>query len=111
MTRGDVVWSYSGVRPLFDDHASAAQEATRDYVLRLDQPEGAAGLLDVFGGKLTTHRRLSEEAVELIEKVLGRPRPGMDEDRPAARRGFRAHRFFRRGVAARRALSPACRPS
>jgi glycerol-3-phosphate dehydrogenase len=72
VTREEIVWSYSGVRPLFDDHASAAQEATRDYVLRLDRPEGAPGLLDVFGGKLTTHRRLAEEALEKIETVLGR---------------------------------------
>ena len=72
VVREQIVWSYSGVRPLFDDHASAAQEATRDYVLRVERPEGAPALLDVFGGKLTTHRRLSEEAVGHIEKVLGR---------------------------------------
>jgi len=72
VTRDEIVWNYSGVRPLFDDHASAAQEATRDYVLRTEQPDGSPALLDVFGGKLTTHRRLSEEAVEHIEKVLGR---------------------------------------
>jgi glycerol-3-phosphate dehydrogenase len=72
VTRDEIVWSYSGVRPLFDDHASAAQEATRDYVLRLDHPAGAPGLLDVFGGKLTTHRRLAEDAMDKIETVIGR---------------------------------------
>jgi glycerol-3-phosphate dehydrogenase len=72
VTRGDIVWSYSGVRPLFDDHASAAQEATRDYVLKVDHPEGAAPVLAVFGGKLTTHRRLAEEALEHVEKAIGR---------------------------------------
>jgi glycerol-3-phosphate dehydrogenase len=72
VTPDEIVWSYSGVRPLFDDHASAAQEATRDYVLRLDHPAGAPGLLDVFGGKLTTHRRLAEDALEKIETVIGR---------------------------------------
>ncbi|MDR3476166.1 MAG: glycerol-3-phosphate dehydrogenase [Devosia sp.] len=72
VVRDDIVWSYSGVRPLFDDHASAAQEATRDYVLKLERPEGGAAVLDVFGGKLTTHRRLAEEAMEHIEKALGR---------------------------------------
>lgn len=72
VTRDDIVWTYAGVRPLFDDHATAAQEATRDYVLRIDQPAGGPALLDVFGGKLTTHRRLSEEAVERIEGVLGK---------------------------------------
>jgi len=74
VTKDEIVWTYSGVRPLFDDHASAAQEATRDYVLRLEESAGQPALLDVFGGKLTTHRRLAEEAVEHIEKVLGRRR-------------------------------------
>jgi glycerol-3-phosphate dehydrogenase len=72
VTREEIVWTYSGVRPLFDDHASAAQEATRDYVLRLDRPGNAPALLDVFGGKLTTHRRLSEEAIGKIEIILGK---------------------------------------
>jgi glycerol-3-phosphate dehydrogenase len=60
---GDVVWSYSGVRPLYDDGASAAQEATRDYVLALDAPAGQPALLSVFGGKITTYRRLAEAAL------------------------------------------------
>ncbi|HTJ56163.1 MAG TPA: glycerol-3-phosphate dehydrogenase [Devosiaceae bacterium] len=72
VTKDEVVWTYSGVRPLFDDHASAAQEATRDYVLKLDKPEGAPGALAIFGGKLTTHRRLAEEAMERIESALGK---------------------------------------
>jgi glycerol-3-phosphate dehydrogenase len=58
------VWSYSGVRPLYDDGASKAQEATRDYVLKLDTPEGQAPLLSVFGGKITTYRRLAEAVLE-----------------------------------------------
>ncbi|MBE7182830.1 MAG: glycerol-3-phosphate dehydrogenase [Methylobacterium mesophilicum] len=70
VSREDVVWSFSGVRPLFDDGASKAQEATRDYVLRLEG-EGAP-LLDVFGGKLTTYRRLAQSALEKIEGCLGR---------------------------------------
>ena len=56
---GSVRWSYSGVRPLYDDGASKAQEATRDYVLKLDASAGAP-LLSVFGGKITTYRRLAE---------------------------------------------------
>jgi len=71
VTREEIVWTYAGVRPLFDDHASAAQEATRDYVLKLDRPDNGPALIDIFGGKLTTHRRLAEEVVERIEKVLG----------------------------------------
>jgi glycerol-3-phosphate dehydrogenase len=72
VTRDAIVWTYSGVRPLFDDGASAAQEATRDYVLRLDRQDHGPAVLDVFGGKLTTHRRLAEEAVERIGSVLGK---------------------------------------
>lgn len=74
--REDIVWDYSGVRPLFDDGASEAQEATRDYVLKLDGRGGDDGgegapLLNVFGGKLTTYRRLAESALELVEKGVG----------------------------------------
>ena len=75
--REDVVWTYSGVRPLYDDGASAAQEATRDYVLALDAPEGAPALLSIFGGKITTYRRLAEAALDKLAGHLAaaeRPR-------------------------------------
>eukprot|EP01037_Dinobryon_pediforme_P001507 gene1507-1530_t len=65
-----VVWTYSGVRPLYDDGASAAQEATRDYVLTLDAPEGGPAMLSVFGGKITTYRRLAEAALEKLAPHL-----------------------------------------
>ena len=66
----DVVWTYSGVRPLYgDDHASA-QEVTRDYVLALDAPDGRAPALTVYGGKITTYRRLAEEALEKIAPIF-----------------------------------------
>ena len=71
VTPDDIVWTFSGVRPLFDDGASAAQEATRDYVLKTEQPEGGAALINVFGGKLTTHRRLSEQVVDRIDGLIG----------------------------------------
>ncbi len=70
--REHVVWTYSGVRPLYDDGASKAQEATRDYVLKADAPEGHAPLLNIFGGKITTYRRLSEHMLEKIEDQLGK---------------------------------------
>jgi glycerol-3-phosphate dehydrogenase len=57
----DVVWTYSGVRPLYNDGAKSATAATRDYVLSLDQ--AGAPLLNVFGGKITTYRRLAESAL------------------------------------------------
>lgn len=66
VTPDSVVWTYSGVRPLYDDGASKAQEATRDYVLTLDVPAGSAPLLSVFGGKITTYRRLAEAAIEKL---------------------------------------------
>ena len=64
VTAADVVWSYSGVRPLYNDGAKSATAATRDYVLSLDQAgAGTAPLLNVFGGKITTYRKLAEEAL------------------------------------------------
>ena len=66
----DVVWTYSGVRPLYDDGASSAQEATRDYVLHLDAPDGAPALLSVYGGKITTYRRLAEAALAKLSGHL-----------------------------------------
>jgi glycerol-3-phosphate dehydrogenase len=82
----DVVWSYSGVRPLYNDGASSATAATRDYVLKVDQSAGAP-ILNVFGGKITTYRRLAERALEKIAPFFegaqapwtaGVPLPGGD---------------------------------
>jgi glycerol-3-phosphate dehydrogenase len=69
ITPEDVVWRYSGVRPLYDDGTPAAQEATRDYVLKLDVD--AAPLLSIFGGKITTYRRLAEEALAMMQPLIG----------------------------------------
>lgn len=68
--RPSVVWTYSGVRPLYDDGASKAQEATRDYVLTLDSGNGQPPLLSVFGGKITTYRRLAISAFEQLDGWL-----------------------------------------
>ncbi len=65
----DVVWTYAGVRPLYDDGASEAKAATREYVFELDAP-GGAPLLSIYGGKITTYRRLAEEALERLEPYL-----------------------------------------
>lgn len=61
----DIVWSYSGVRPLYDDGASSATAATRDYTLKVDDT-GGAPILNIFGGKITTYRRLAEDAMDKI---------------------------------------------
>jgi glycerol-3-phosphate dehydrogenase len=65
----DVVWTYAGVRPLYDDGASEAKAATREYVFELDTP-GGAPLLSIYGGKITTYRRLAEEALEKLAPYL-----------------------------------------
>ncbi len=85
VTRGDIVWTYSGVRPLYDDGATSASAATRDYVLTLNTD--GAPVLNVFGGKITTYRKLAEAAMAKIAPVLkvtkpdwtaGVPLPGGD---------------------------------
>jgi glycerol-3-phosphate dehydrogenase len=70
VTAEDVVWSFSGVRPLYDDGATSATQATRDYVLNVVDRDGAAPLLNVFGGKITTYRRLAEGALAKLERYF-----------------------------------------
>ncbi|MEM6711101.1 MAG: glycerol-3-phosphate dehydrogenase [Pseudomonadota bacterium] len=65
VTQSDIVWTYAGVRPLYDDGASSATAATRDYTLKVDAV-GGAPILNCFGGKITTYRRLAESALEHI---------------------------------------------
>jgi glycerol-3-phosphate dehydrogenase len=65
----DVLWSYSGVRPLLDDESASPSSVTRDYALELDRQP--APLLSVFGGKITTYRKLAERAVDLLAHQLG----------------------------------------
>ncbi len=67
--RADVVWSYSGVRPLLDDDKGDPSAVTRDYLLELD--EAGAALLNVWGGKITTYRRLAEQAADRLAASLG----------------------------------------
>lgn len=69
LTVDDIVWRYAGVRPLYDDGAKSATAATRDYVLQLDT-EGGPALLNIFGGKITTYRRLAEQAMMKLQSVL-----------------------------------------
>jgi glycerol-3-phosphate dehydrogenase len=68
----DVCWTYSGVRGLLEDeHAENASAVTRDYLLELDAPDAEAPLLSVFGGKITTFRKLAEEAVDKLGAAIG----------------------------------------
>jgi glycerol-3-phosphate dehydrogenase len=73
LTPDDIVWRYAGVRPLYDDGTVDPSEVTRDYTLRLDDEAGAAPVLSVFGGKITTYRRLAEQALEKLAAFF----PGM----------------------------------
>ncbi len=70
VTPEDVVWSYSGVRPLYDDGASSATAATREYVLKVEQSGDNAPLLNIFGGKITTYRRLAENALAKVAEFF-----------------------------------------
>lgn len=62
----DVVWSYSGVRPLMDDEQQPAQKASRDYAFEVDTEADQAPVISVFGGKITTYRKLAEAATEKL---------------------------------------------
>ncbi|MBK5074299.1 glycerol-3-phosphate dehydrogenase [Budviciaceae bacterium CWB-B4] len=66
LAKDDVVWTYSGVRPLCDDESDSPQAVTRDYTLEVADDAGKAPLLSVFGGKLTTYRKLAEHAMEKL---------------------------------------------
>lgn len=91
--RDDVVWTYSGVRPLCDDESDSPQAITRDYTLELEQELDQAPLLSIFGGKLTTYRKLGETAMKMLNPYfskMGKPwtrnvaLPGGDFDYPRA---------------------------
>jgi glycerol-3-phosphate dehydrogenase len=71
LAASDVVSSYAGVRPLYDDGSTNPSEITRDYVLKVDHEGGRAPLLSIFGGKITTYRRLAEEALEKLRPYFG----------------------------------------
>ncbi|WP_027800179.1 glycerol-3-phosphate dehydrogenase [Paraburkholderia dilworthii] len=79
----DVRWTYSGVRPLLEEEGADNPSAvTRDYSLELDAPAGEAPLLSVFGGKITTFRKLAEEAVDTLTHALGSGAPSWTAGAP-----------------------------
>ena len=102
IAQADIRWTYSGVRPLYDDGSVNASAMTRDYAFDIDAPEGAAPLLTIYGGKLTTYRKLAQHALRKILPRLGReprkwtsgtPLPGGDmpgADFAAFQRAFAA---------------------
>ena len=76
----DVAWSYSGVRPLLDDSAQNASAITRVYLL--DYDGNGAPLLNIWGGKITTYRKLAEEAMEILAPALELTAPTWTADAP-----------------------------
>jgi glycerol-3-phosphate dehydrogenase len=75
----DVVWTYSGVRPLFDDGTIDASAVTRDYVFDLDGAQGQAPVLSIFGGKITTFRKLAEHAMDELKPFFPAMKPSWTE--------------------------------
>jgi glycerol-3-phosphate dehydrogenase len=71
----EVAWSYCGIRALLDDGAGKPADVSRDYALRVSAPDGDAPVLSVFGGKITTHRRLAERALEKLHRWFPAMRP------------------------------------
>ena len=85
LTQDDIVSEFSGIRPLYDDKAANPSAVTRDYVFDVDHRPGEAPLLSVFGGKITTYRKLAEHAMEKLKPFVngasgpwthGAPLPG-----------------------------------
>ncbi|MDF2493801.1 glycerol-3-phosphate dehydrogenase [Sphingomonas sp.] len=68
--KSDIKWSYAGIRPLYDDKSTNASAVTRDYVLDLDAGEGRAPMLSIFGGKITTYRKLAEHAMKELARFF-----------------------------------------
>ncbi|MGN7806112.1 glycerol-3-phosphate dehydrogenase [Ensifer sp. 22521] len=75
LTSDDIVYSFSGVRPLYDDNAENPSAVTRDYIFEVDAADGQAPLLSVFGGKITTFRKLSEHALERLKPFFHKMGP------------------------------------
>ena len=83
--QSEVVWSFSGVRPLFEVGGARDRDLstlTRDYAFEIDHRDGAAPALTIFGGKLTTHRRMADHALSQLARFLEPPRPGRTATEP-----------------------------
>ena len=84
----DVVWKYSGVRPLYDDGTADPSAVTRDYTLRVDDDQGAMPVLSVFGGKITTYRRLAEQAMDKLAPYFPGLKPAWTHQTPLSGSDF-----------------------
>ncbi len=82
ITAEDIKWTYSGVRPLYDDSSATNSTITRDYVFNIDAPDSQPPILSVFGGKITTYRKLAEHALERLSDHVPLPKAGWTQDAP-----------------------------
>jgi glycerol-3-phosphate dehydrogenase len=89
----ELAWSYSGVRALLDDGSRNAEDVTRDYAIVLDRGKRKAPLLTIYGGKITTYRRLAEAALQKLKRVL-RPGPAWTAKSHLPGGGFPALDFY-----------------
>lgn len=110
VTPEDVVWSYAGVRPLYDDASENVSAVTRDYVFDLDAGGNIADgnrapLLSIFGGKITTYRKLAEHALNKLQPLLGNTAPNWTES-AALPGGDISHADFAAFLSAFRAAHP-----
>ncbi len=96
ITPDELVWSFAGVRSLHDDGADKPEDVTRDYALTLDETQGEAPLLTIYGGKITTYRRLAEAAMVRIRHILRRA-AALDRRLDLAGRRFSGRRLRRAG--------------
>jgi glycerol-3-phosphate dehydrogenase len=88
LSSADVVWRYWGTRPLYDDGTTDPSAVTRDYTLRIDDSGGKAPVLSVFGGKLTTYRRLAEHALEKLRAYFPEMRGSWTDAAPVPGSAF-----------------------
>jgi glycerol-3-phosphate dehydrogenase len=102
-----VLWRYAGVRPLYDDGSSDPSAVTRDYTLRLDAAPGAAPVLSVFGGKITTYRKLAEHALEKLAPYFPRLRGAWTGQIPLPGSDFKNREEARKELLARHRDLPA----
>ncbi len=89
VTPAEVAWRYAGVRPLYDDGTNDPSAITRDYTLRVDDAAGAAPVLSIYGGKVTTYRRLAEHAMQKLAPYFRGMRPDWTANEPLLGGDFR----------------------
>lgn len=98
ISRDDIVTTYSGVRPLLDDESVNAQAVTRDYTIELEDTNGKLPLLSIFGGKITTYRKLAESAVNKLNPYFANMGPRWSANKPLPGGNFSTIKQFTKKV-------------